>query len=141
MLPSQQTKASDVIGSLSCRCNSSCNFHPGCLYTTLDSFVPFCQAESNCFDLAVCKRERIKYEEWSVGVEGREKRRGEVWGTEIINARLPATPHYSVGALFFSAPLHRKYSHDRKQKTNTAASLSRVVFSLVLMRYTVQIHG
>lgn len=70
-------------------------------YATPDSFVPFCITKSNCFVLAVCERERMQDKEWLL--------KGGL-GTEIINARLPATPHYSVRALFLSTPLHREFS-------------------------------
>lgn len=61
---------------------------PAC--ATPDSFVPFCSTESNCFMLAVCERE---------GMKRTKNGRGVGLGTEIINARLPATPHYLVRAL------------------------------------------
>lgn len=75
-------------------------------YATPDSFVPFCSTKSNCFVLAACERERMQDKEWL---------RGGL-GTEIINARLPATPHYSVRTLFLSTSLHREFFVRSKTK-------------------------
>lgn len=51
-------------------------------YSTPDSFVLFCRTKRDCFVLAVCEKERTKNGRWWNGS-----------GTEIINARLPTTPH------------------------------------------------
>lgn len=106
------------------RRGSSCVFQATCLRHSRRS----CSSPS-------CEKKLFRV---SGPIERERERRIAAWGepgTEIINARLPATPHYSVRVLCLSTPLHRECSHGRKQKAREKERENRVLF-LVARNFT-----
>jgi len=97
---------SNAIGFLRHRGSSSCAFQPTCLCHSRQ-LCSFLQYEKQLFRVSSLRERKMQDKEWLL-------RSG--LGTEIINAQLPATPHYSVRAFFLSMLLHREFFVESKTK-------------------------